>query len=196
LVTKIGDVSITSLQGNFSGPDNQTEENISLLLHKESTLLQCTLRSSAMHSSAMHVALFCNALFCNACCALLQCMLRSSAMHVALFCNALFCNARCALLQCTLLQCTLRDSAMHVALFCNARCASNAAYDSSILSAMTLVDACSLFCANYMYRVGHNRIPYMTIYDRIFGDVPAKKHSMYNVYIWFWPTLDMCILKS
>jgi len=61
---------------------------------------------------------------------------------------------------------------------------------------MTLVDACSLFCANYMYRVGHNRIPYMTIYDRIFGDVPAKKHSMYNVYIWFWPTLDMCILKS
>ena len=110
--------------------------------------------------------------------------------------KALFCNARCALLQCTLLQCTLRDSAMHVALFCNARCASNAAYDSSILSAMTLVDACSLFCANYMYRVGHNRIPYMTIYDRIFGDVPAKKHSMYNVYIWFWPTLDMCILKS
>ena len=28
-----------------------------------------------------------------------------------------------------------------------------------------------------------------TIYDRMFGDCPAKKYRIYTVYTWFWPTL-------
>jgi hypothetical protein len=34
--------------------------------------------------------------------------------------------------------------------------------------------------------------PYIyTVYDRIFGDFPAKSTVIYTVYIWLWPTLHM-----
>jgi len=31
-----------------------------------------------------------------------------------------------------------------------------------------------------------------TVYDRISGGFPAKNTVLYTVYIWFWPTLQMC----
>jgi hypothetical protein len=42
-----------------------------------------------------------------------------------------------------------------------------------------------------MRRVG-NAEPYIyTVIDRTFGDFPCRKHGVYTVYIWFWPTLQM-----
>jgi len=48
--------------------------------------------------------------------------------------------------------------------------------------------------ACHMSRVGQNCI--YTVYDRIFGDFPAKNavYTPYTVYIWFWPTLHMSLV--
>ena len=57
--------------------------------------------------------------------------------------------------------------------------------------APSLVTVCKYFSFLVVLRVGQNRI-YIRIYDRMFGDFPAKNtvHTPYiYIYIWFWPAL-------
>jgi len=43
------------------------------------------------------------------------------------------------------------------------------------------------FCV-YTYDEGWPGLYIYPVYDRIFGDFPAKKIRIFTVYVWFWPT--------